>query len=354
MFSVRRLVAILTGAQIAALLFGSFVLHQIEHSSPSTLADPNGTGTLFLVRMVASFWMGGVFFAVNWLVSTKILKPVDNELQQKQEKTLMAMNELVRTRDAIVFGLAKLAESRDPETGQHLERISLYSVRLATAMRKDPRFREQINSEFIRMIGISSVLHDIGKVGIPDSLLLKEGPLTQEERLRIQIHPMIGGECIHHIERRLGNSDFLGMAREIAMFHHEWWDGSGYPTNISGTQIPLAARIVALADVYDALASSRIYKTAYSHTRCVEEICKNAGTHFDPDIVEVFTTVAGQFAEIASRFKDVADKDKLSFAEAEFVDRLVETGSGEARRPVEKSFQSNAKSSESHDMRATR
>ena len=323
MFSVNRFLVFLTGAQILTLVFGMLVLHNIESTTLATAAGEASATLSPVTKIVTVVWMSGFFAAVNWLVITKILNPVDDELQAKQEKTLLAMNELVRTRDAIIFGLAKLAESRDPETGQHLERISMYSVRLATAMRKDPRFRDEINSEFVRMIGISSVLHDIGKVGIPDSLLLKRGPLTDEERTRIQIHPKIGEDCIHQIERRLGNSDFLAMAREIALCHHEWWNGEGYPHGTSMQEIPLAARIVAIADVYDALASRRVYKKSFSHEQCVEEIRSKAGTHFDPNIVEVFDSISEQFADIAARFVDRHKMDLMSFAEAELVDHVV-------------------------------
>lgn len=349
MFSLRRLVGFLTIAQVVTLVFGLSIVKQVQSASlESAISSPAQMGSTF--QIVTLCWMSAVFFAVNWLVVAKVLQPVDGELQQKQERTLMAMSELVRTRDAIVFGLAKLAESRDTETGHHLERISLYSVRLATAMRKDPRFRDQVTPEFIRMIGISSVLHDIGKVGIPDSLLLKRGGLTEAERVHIQIHPKIGADCILQIERRLGNSDFLGMAREIAMFHHERWDGNGYPTGITGTQIPLAARIVAIADVYDALASRRVYKPAFSHTRCVEEICKNAGSHFDPEIVNVFTTIAGQFADIAMRFQDQGKLDKMSFAEAELLDQIVDNGDEHhvPPAPIQPPLQNQAMSSGVH------
>ncbi|MEW4489094.1 HD domain-containing phosphohydrolase [Thalassoglobus sp. JC818] len=326
MLSVKRLVITLTAAQALGLMFGVVVLHNLENAALDSLLRYGTEQSLSpLLKISTLIWMVGVFFGINWLVVNRILIPVDDQLQQKNEETLLAMNELVRTRDAIIFGLAKLAESRDPDTGQHLERISLYSVRLATALRKNPKFQSTVNGEFIRMIGISSVLHDIGKVGVPDSLLFKQGPLTTEERVQIQIHAKIGSECIHQIERRLGNSDFLAMARDIALNHHEWWNGRGYPNRIQKTDIPLAARIVAVADVYDALASRRIYKRAYSHEECVRMICNNSGKQFDPEVVQAFLTITTQFQDIADRFADRSRPDQLSSAEAEFLSQVVES-----------------------------
>jgi response regulator RpfG family c-di-GMP phosphodiesterase len=152
------------------------------------------------------------------------------------------------------------------------------------------------------MIGISSALHDIGKVGVEDSILLKPGKLTDVERFRIQIHTTLGGDCIRQIEQRLGNSNFLQMAREIAFFHHERWDGEGYPHKLKGEEIPLSARIVAIADTYDAMAVKRVYKEAYPHEVCVDRIRREAGQQFDPDLVEVFLAIEQQFRDIAHSF----------------------------------------------------
>jgi response regulator RpfG family c-di-GMP phosphodiesterase len=210
--------------------------------------------------------------------------------------------DLIRTRDAVVFGLAKLADSRDPETGDHLERISVYSTMLATVLRQHPRYNKQVTPAFVRLIGISSALHDIGKVGVEDEILRKPGALTSGERVRMQAHPLIGGDCLREIEQRLGSSNFLQMAREIALAHHERWDGSGYPHGLRGEEIPLAARIVAIADVYDALSSRRVYKDPRAHDECVEIIRNAAGTQFDPDLVDAWLTIAPKFAEVSQRY----------------------------------------------------
>jgi putative two-component system response regulator len=228
--------------------------------------------------------------------------------QQSDGESLQRTQDLVRTRDAVIFGLAKLAESRDPDTGQHLERISHYSTRLASALRRHPRYRDAVTPAFVRLIGISSALHDIGKVGVEDAILLKPDKLTADERARMQEHTLAAGECLKEIERRLAASNFLQMAREIALYHHEWWNGSGYPARLAGEQIPLAARIVAIADVYDALSVRRVYKEALSHRTCVAMIQAEAGTHFDPHLVEVFLQIEPQFQEIARQFADSSNE----------------------------------------------
>ena len=157
----------------------------------------------------------------------------------------------------------------------------------------------------MQTIGISSALHDIGKVGVKDAILLKPGPLTSAERAKITDHARIGGECIYQIQRRIGDSTFLKMAHEIAMYHHERWDGTGYPTGLAGEAIPLSVRIVAIADVYDALSVKRVYKEALPHNVCVERVTATTGLQFDPDLIEVFLSIESEFREIADRFRDV-------------------------------------------------
>jgi HD-GYP domain-containing protein (c-di-GMP phosphodiesterase class II) len=219
---------------------------------------------------------------------------------------------LVRTRDAVIFALAKLAGLRDDETGSHLERISAYCVHLASALRRHPKFSQQVTPAFIRLIGLSSVVHDIGKVGVEDSILRKPGSLSQPERRQVELHTVVAGNCLGEIAQSLGSSNFLRMAREIALAHHERWDGSGYPNGLQREAIPLSARIVAIADVYDALATQRIYKDALPHERCVATIRDAAGQQFDPDIVEVWLTIEGKFREIASEYASHGVQPKRS------------------------------------------
>ena len=223
--------------------------------------------------------------------------------------SLQRYNDLLRTRDAVIFGLAKLTESRDRATGNHLERIAVYSTRLAIALRRNPCYRRELTSAFVKLIGISSALHDIGKVGIEDSILLKPGELEERERLVMETHAVIGGKFIREIESQLGRSNFLQIAREIAFCHHERWDGSGYPKGLAGEEIPLAARIVAVVNVYDALATRRVYKAAFPHRKCVELIRAEAGKQFDPAIVDAFLEVEAEFQGIAQRCRDAGEAE---------------------------------------------
>ena len=258
-------------------------------------------------QVVAVVWIVSLQALAAYLLLARVFNEHDRFKIESAGQSLDRARELIRTRDAVIFGLAKLAESRDPETGHHLERIALYSTRLASTLRQHPRFAARITPTFLRLIGISSALHDIGKVGIEDSILLKPGSLTPEERSRMQRHAALGGECIRKIEQRLGESNFLQMAREIAYFHHERWDGKGYPAGIAGEDIPLAARIVAVADVYDALSVRRVYKEAFPHERCVEIIRAEAGKQFDPEIVATFLTIETEFRQIAEQFADLEE-----------------------------------------------
>ena len=170
-------------------------------------------------------------------------------------------------RSATILGLAKLAEYRDEGTGTHLERIREYAKMIAEELARSEEYSELITPEYIEDIYQSSILHDIGKVGIPDAILLKPAKLTDEEFNVIKRHTEFGGDAIKAIESQIEGRSFLDLGKEIAYHHHEKWDGSGYPQGLRGENIPLSARIVALADVYDALTTKRFYKPAYSHER---------------------------------------------------------------------------------------
>lgn len=262
------------------------------------------TGGLPVVGLVSAFWTWAVMAIASMVILGKYHERAEKLRMRASSESLRQAQSLVRTRDAVIFGLAKLADSRDPETGAHLERIAAYSTTLAQALRKHPKFASKITPSFMRLIGISSALHDIGKVGIEDEILRKPGALSDPERRRMQHHTAIGGQCLHEIEQRLGSSNFLQMAREIAFAHHERWDGKGYPRGLAGDEIPLAARIVAVADVYDALSSRRVYKDPIPHERCVTIIREGAGTQFDPDIVEVWLSIQGRFEVTAAQYAD--------------------------------------------------
>ena len=198
-------------------------------------------------------------------------------------------------RHALILGLAKLADCRDADTGDHLERICGYSVVLAEALRRD---RSEIDDTWIENLRVAASLHDIGKVGTPDAVLLKDGTLSESEREQIERHPVLGADTLIAIRQRLGEDELIEMSLQICLSHHERWDGTGYPYAVSGEEIPLAARIVAIADVYDALTSPRSYKGAMSHAEACELITRGRSTHFDPCVVDAFLRVADRFDEI--------------------------------------------------------
>ena len=210
----------------------------------------------------------------------------------------------LETRDITIFSLAKLAESRDPETGAHLERVRSYCKVLALRLQQTAQFTDEIDNEYIRLIYETSPLHDIGKVAIPDCILLKPGRLTDREFALMKTHTLRGAETLQAAIDQFPSVRFLEMAREIAMSHHERWDGSGYPEGLVGDAIPLSARILALADVYDALTSKRVYKDAYGHDIARAMIVQDSGSHFDPDVVEAFLAEEQEFIAIRNRYTD--------------------------------------------------
>ena len=225
-------------------------------------------------------------------------------LRDRTEKKKMEMDLLEsyrkvhEARTATILGLAKLAEYRDEGTGTHLERIREYARMIAQELALNPKFSGRIDQQYIDDIYQSSILHDIGKVGTPDALLLKPGELTKEEFDIIKRHTLMGGNAIKAIESQIEGKSFLAMGREIAFNHHEKWDGSGYPRGLKGEAIPLSARIIALADVYDALTTKRFYKEAYSHNKSKKMIIELKGTHFDPEIVDAFLAVQDTFNRV--------------------------------------------------------
>jgi len=215
------------------------------------------------------------------------------------------MHENDLTQQASIRALAHLAETRDPETGNHILRTQAYVHRLASGLRAHPRFAATLTERYIDLLTRSAPLHDIGKVGIPDAILLKPGKLDAAEWVVMRTHAKLGSDAIEQAERDIDSPlDFLSLAKEIAHWHHEKWDGSGYPDGLAGDAIPVAARLMALADVFDALISKRVYKQAltYAETRAI--IAAGRGQHFDPDAVDVFLEGFADFAAIADRYSD--------------------------------------------------
>lgn len=207
-------------------------------------------------------------------------------------------------RDSIVIALAKLAEHRDDDTGKHLDRVTVFSMKLAEQLRKTPRYAAEIDDDFLWNLQRAAPLHDIGKVAIPDAILLKPGRLTDTEMNVMRTHTNVGAETIRSLLERTPDSQFLRMAEEISVAHHEWFDGTGYPNGVCGHDIPLSARILSLADVYDALRTERVYKRGMSHRKAVEIIMEECGTHFDPDIVDAFLKLESTFERLARELSD--------------------------------------------------
>lgn len=213
--------------------------------------------------------------------------------------------ELQRSQNLTIFALGSIAETRDNETGNHIYRTSAYVEVMARNLAAQAAHENAMTADEWEMIWKSAPLHDIGKVGIPDHVLMKPGKLTVEEFEVMKRHPTLGRDAIRSAEARVqSEGSFLRVASEIAFSHHERWDGTGYPQGIGGDEIPLSARLMALADVYDALISKRVYKAALSHAKATEIIREGRGNHFDPAVLDVFLDLQDQFHEIALRFSD--------------------------------------------------
>jgi putative two-component system response regulator len=231
---------------------------------------------------------------------TKPFEPAELLARVQSAERILSME----TRDVAIFAMAKLAESRDPETGAHLERVMNYSRVLTRQLPAMGKCTDEIDGDFIRAIYATSPLHDIGKVGIPDCVLLKPGRLSDREFDIMKTHTTIGSDTLDAALKRFPGTKFLEMARDIALTHHERYDGSGYPQKLIGEKIPLCGRIVALADVYDALTSKRVYKDAFAHEIARSLIVKESGSHFDPQVLEAFVAAEQTFVSIKEHFAD--------------------------------------------------
>ena len=213
--------------------------------------------------------------------------------------------EVQALQDVTMMAMASLAETRDDETGNHIRRTQLYVKALAERLRAHPRFEAVLITQMIELIYKSAPLHDIGKIGIPDHILLKPGKLTDNEFEVMKEHTLLGRKAIEGAERRLGmRVRFLNVAKDMACCHHERWDGTGYPLCLAGDAIPVPGRLMALADVYDAIISRRIYKSASTHDQACSAIVKGRGTQFDPDVVDAFIDIAEEFRDIALKYPD--------------------------------------------------
>jgi len=266
---------------------------------------------------VKAFSVGGVDYINKPFQFEEVEARVETHLQLRRlQVELMRHNqhleELVKKKVAeisnsqltTIFALAKLAEARDDNTGNHIEHTRIYCKALAQELQKYPRFQSIVNDTFVENIYYASPLHDIGKVGIPDNILLKPGKLTQDEFEKMKAHTVVGANTLNIVHNQYPKNTFLNMGIAITRSHHEKWDGNGYPDNLSGEDIPLAARIMAVADVYDALRSKRPYKPAFTHEKSCEIILGESGRHFDPAIIDAFKALEGQFLEISKKIDD--------------------------------------------------
>ncbi len=234
--------------------------------------------------------------------STDFLRDQNAFLEQEVARRT---REVMAIQEVTIMALASLAETRDNDTGQHIRRTQNYVRELARQLQPHPRFSHFLSDATIEMLYRSAPLHDIGKVGIPDRILLKPGKLTTEEFEIMKTHTTLGWQALEHAEQTLGTQvGFLQVAKEIALSHQEKWDGSGYPQALAGTAIPISARLMAVADVYDALVKRRIYKQPFPHEQAVQMIQAGSGEHFDPDVVEAFLQIHERFRAIAAEFED--------------------------------------------------
>lgn len=267
---------------------------------------------------VRGFSLGAVDYITKPISPPVLMARVKTQLQLKEARDFLneqnrilehkvkeRTRELSEFQDVTMLIMGSLAETRDNETGAHIQRTQHYVQTLAKALVTHPRFAETLTPEFITLLFKSAPLHDIGKIGIPDRILLKPGALTPEEFQEMKKHPQIGGNAIEHAEHLFGGKHhFLMVAKDIAYHHHEKWDGSGYPHGLRGEEIPVAARLMAVADVYDALINARVYKPPFSHQDAAATIRAGSGVHFDPAVVEAFTASESEFLRIAAQFVD--------------------------------------------------
>lgn len=269
--------------------------------------------------IVKGFKMGAVDYVIKPFKSEEIkarvsthleIKKLQEELRNQnaalEQRVKEQVEKITQTQMETIFSLAKLAQSRDDDTGQHLERVQNYCWHLAAELKKSSIYCEQVSDDFINNIKQASPLHDIGKVGISDTILLKPGKLTDEEFVIMKTHTILGYDTLKEVNDKFGQNAFIEMGMVIARSHHERYDGFGYPDKLSGNDIPLAARIMAIADVYDALRAKRVYKDAFSHEKSVSIILEGRGTQFDPVLVDAFERIAHKFDEIAVSLANVS------------------------------------------------
>jgi putative two-component system response regulator len=257
-----------------------------------------------------AFEVGGIDYITKPFQFEEVKARVDthlklNRLQMNlQDQVNHQVHEITELQMGMIFGLAKLAEVRDTDTGRHLERIQILCKLFAIELKKVNNYDNHVDSAYCDRIFFASPLHDIGKVGIPDEILLKPGKLTPEEFEIMKTHTTIGAQTLSEVRKRFPNNEFVKMGIKIARWHHEKWNGTGYPDGLSREAIPLSSRIMAIVDVYDAVRSKRVYKPSIPHEQACAIIEEESGKQFDPTLVDVFKKLKGQFAEVWNMLQD--------------------------------------------------
>jgi len=265
--------------------------------------------------------LGAVDYVTKPFSPELVKSRVRNQLELKrhrdhlEEMVKERTRELALTQEVTIYSLAALAETRDPETGGHILRTQRYVRILAEQLQEHPKFRDFLDERTIDLLYLSAPLHDIGKVGVPDHILNKPGKLTDEEFAEMKNHTTYGRNALRIAEAKLGTNSFMKHARQIAYTHQEKWDGSGYPQGLKGDEIPISGRLMAIADVYDALVSKRVYKPPFPHRKAVSIILEGKGRHFDPDMVDAFSAVETEFRKIALEFADYDEERDVLAAE---------------------------------------
>ena len=261
--------------------------------------------------------LGAVDFITKPFQPSLVKMRARNHIELKRHRDdLEAMveertREIALVQEVTIEAMATVAETRDPETGGHIKRTQTYVRLLAQHVKDNPKFADELDDATIALLYQSAPLHDIGKVGIPDNVLLKPGKLTDEEFDEMKKHTVYGRDVLAKAASRLGENSFLHFARDIAYTHHEKWNGRGYPQNLSGEDIPLPGRLMAIADVYDALVSKRVYKPPFPHSKAVGIIAEERGEHFDPDLVDAFMEIQDDFRLTALKYADFDEEREV-------------------------------------------
>ncbi len=304
----RALFVCILLAQVAVILTGELLVD--SWMKRSFELAPIYADKLFVFRMSIALCVITLSALTMFYASRRYRDQLESTNEALECEVQKQLKDGLAKRNALIFGLAKLADYRDTDTGAHLERIGLYARILADELSGS---YPEIDHKWTDRLVLASSLHDIGKVGIADAILLKPGRLTAEERVEMEKHALIGAETLLAIRAKLGPDEFIDMGIEIAMQHHEKWDGTGYPFGLKGEDIAISARIVALADFYDAVTSVRVYKDAMPHEEAKALILSLRGTHFDPDVADAFSKNEVLFNKIRARKQGGAEcEDGLS------------------------------------------